>query len=93
MSYSKKGWDYCFISFDNLLLEYMHNEFGLDSAKHMQMLFDPNNKQDLKFRNPYWFANNNYSIDVGDAESESTTDWGIVITQELVEAFHKRTII
>lgn len=38
MSYSKKGLDYCFISFDNLLLEYMHNEFGLDSAKHMQML-------------------------------------------------------
>ena len=33
---------------------------------------------------------NNYSIDVGDAESESTTDWGIVITQELVDAFHKK---
>ena len=44
MSYNKKGLDYCFISFDSLLSEYIHNEFGLDSAKHMQMLFDHNNK-------------------------------------------------
>lgn len=87
--YTAKGLNYCLISFDNKLLEYMHITYGIDS-NHMQMLFDQNNTQDPKYQDLNWFLNNGYSVDVGDYLSPSTTLWGITVTKDMVNKFHNK---
>ena len=89
----KSGVNFCLISFDNAALEWLHEQYPNElNAKNMQMLYDPDNEVE-KYRDFNWFINNGYSIDVGDRLSESTTDWGIEVTKELVDKFHAKNLL
>ena len=87
------GVDFCLISFDNTALEWLHEQYENElNANNLQMLYDPDNAID-KYQDLNWFIDNGYSIDVGDRLSESTTDWGIEVTKELVDKFHAKNLL
>lgn len=89
--------NYILISFDNSLLEHIATgSFNLPKQK-MQQLFDPsliNSKSEDEKRWGSWeyIADQGWNIDVGDALSPSTLDWGAYINSYFVEYFHNKNL-
>lgn len=85
-----KDENYILISFDNELLNHIANTntFNLPKNK-MEQLFDPS--LDHKTWGSWkYIADNGWNIDVGDASSESTQDWGINMHKDIVDYFHNK---
>ncbi len=78
-----------FISLDNELLIFMKNKYPFIQ---IMPIVDPKNKI-VEYRDPKFFLDRNYSIDVGDYYSSSTKDWGIIINKELVDQFHAKNLM
>lgn len=82
----KKIW---LISLDNDLLIHIQKKYPF-----MQIMCIIDTKNDIEqYRDPNYFLQNNISIDVGDCDSASTKDWGIKISQELIDNFHKKKLL
>ena len=85
--------NFCFISFDNAAIDWLQKTYPSElNSNNLQMIYDPLNSVE-KFRDFNWFLENNYSVDVGDALSMSTTDWGVEITEDLVNKFHEKNLM
>ncbi len=95
-----KDGNYILISFDNDLLDHIANgsfspSINLPKEK-MQQLFDPSLNTDSS-KGPQWgswkwVADQGWNIDVGDALSPSTLDWGAYINSDFVEYFHNKNL-
>ncbi len=89
---NKSGYSYqkiWFISLDNDLLMAFKKRFPF---VQIMIIVDPNNKI-KEYRDPKYFLDRNYSIDIGDFESKSTKDWGIKIDEKLIQDFHNKNLL